>query len=308
MWATPGAFRLPPSGCYCCPPLHVEVVPPKTNHLTSAVVCDTHCHVFRATDGPLPEAAVVVAVNETDWESVLNYCGRPSLIPGLGVHPWEAHLTRPGYLNRLRSKLAARDDAIIGEIGLCKCAKNVRGPAKARGWQAQLQVFNAQLQVARDLGRPVSIHCVRAFGDVRESLRRLAPPSAALHSFSGSAHQVREFLRLETPVFFGFSTTIGFRDDAIRAVPADRLLAESDAEDPVEATRATRAVVALIAEARGWSPAEAADRLTANSRAWLQFRRTATSPAAEEELAALTALYKLRASERASERRRLARC
>lgn len=35
----------------------------------------------------------------------------------------------------------------------------------------QIEVFKAQVELARELERPVSIHCVRAFGELQDILR-----------------------------------------------------------------------------------------------------------------------------------------
>ena len=99
----------------------------------------------------------------------------------------------------------------------------------------------------------------------------------ALHSFSGTAHHVKELLALvDYPLFFGFSHTINVAmngrrglaalDDAIRAVPEDRLLVESDCHDADEAPALVREACATLAELRGWTADEAARRTHANAR------------------------------------------
>ena len=59
---------------------------------------------------------------------------------------------------------------------------------------------------------------------------------------------------------------------AIRAVPEDRLLVESDVSAAADARAATCRAVALVADVRGWSPAETAARTAANAREWLRHR------------------------------------
>jgi Tat protein secretion system quality control protein TatD with DNase activity len=64
------------------------------------------------------------------------------------------------------------------------------------------------------------------------------PPRVCLHSFSGPAETIKQYIAPSVPceVFFSFSTTInswseggdGKVEAALRAVPEDRLLIESD--------------------------------------------------------------------------------
>ncbi|KAJ1460337.1 TatD family [Pelagophyceae sp. CCMP2097] len=267
----------------------------------SLFVFDSHCHTHSgpraACDARMYEG-VTQAVDEAEWLEVLKRKSGDTV--GFGVHPWQAHLARlaqNGFQDRLEAMLLAHPEAIVGEIGLCKCARNVRGDkaARATGAEAQAKVFEVQLDVALKLGRPASVHCVRAHKELRAALAAAlgrvggaeAGPraSVALHSFSGSAADVRALL--EDPaittacdVYFGFSHTVnvlmaGKRDfaallDAVRAVPEDRLLVESDVSEASTAHAATLRAVLLVAHARKWPAALAAEKTAANARSWLR--------------------------------------
>lgn len=245
--------------------------------LGQAPIVDSHCHIFHSKDilPAMPYVGVVLAVCETDWQSVVDVCRlRKELVPGFGIHPWEAHRVSVGFEDKLRRQLTLHPGAIVGEIGLCKCAKNVRGSDRARGWASQMRVFTAQLQVAEQFWRPVSIHCVRAFAQVKAGIENFRLRSVALHSFSGTPRQVEQL----PGAFFGFSHTINWSSDpkrrsalyeTIRAVPADRILAESDVDDPAEARRATCLAVECVARARGWPLLHAATILARNAQRWL---------------------------------------
>ena len=274
-------------------------VPALAAHVTGAVV-DTHCHLHQsawraaATKPPEPVAlalSLVLAVDERCWATVAAFCShRRSARPGFGVHPWRAHELAAGWQERLRGVLRQHREALVGEIGLCKCAKNLRGPgAKARVWPLQVQAFADQLRVAAELHRPASVHCVKAHGTLLEMLQGwdvgALPPTVALHSFSGSAAQVHQLLKvggLSRRLFFGFSHTVnvamggspgsaGYEAllEAVRAVPEEQLLVESDSDDELTATHATLLAVQLVAEARGWTPERAAAITARNARRFL---------------------------------------
>mmetsp|Transcript_75817 Transcript_75817/g.152350 ORF Transcript_75817/g.152350 Transcript_75817/m.152350 type:complete len:120 (+) Transcript_75817:3-362(+) len=103
------------------------------------------------------------------------------------------------------------------------------------------------------------------------------PPRLYLHSYTGSAGMVDSLSRMKRfgpRFYFGFSTFVNARSpktrDVLRAVPADRLLLESDLEDsgPMGADRKRdlEKMVLLISEARGWGIEETWERTYENAR------------------------------------------
>lgn len=268
--------------------------------LSASTVFDSHCHTH-ASSLPSSERryfAVVQAVEEEDWDRVLARCAASSrLRPGLGVHPWQAHRVEDvdAYLGRLEAALKRHEAAIVGEIGLCKCAKNVRGPKETReaGLEQQRKVFAGQLALAVAMGRPASVHAVKQHTPLKTALATAAEAASgvgrwgvALHSFSGTAYHVNELLNVvgdAFPLFFGFSHTINVAMNgsrglpalhaAIAAVPDDRLLVESDVEDAATARAATCRALRLICDAKGWGLADAAAKTADNARAWLGLDR-----------------------------------
>ena len=160
--------KAPWTSCPCCvalPPLDRLLAPPAF----AAPCVDTHSHVHQSDTEPSgPQVTAVLAVDERCWDTVVAWCEtRPLAVPGFGVHPWQVHELQPGWQTRLTAKLTQHPGAIVGEIGLCKCARNLRGPgAKARVWPQQLDAFAQQLSIAAALQRPASVHCVKAHSAV----------------------------------------------------------------------------------------------------------------------------------------------
>ena len=288
-------------GCPCCaalPPIEsIQDIEPSP--LLGTKLLDSHSHVHKVAievkdecDAGLLPYNAVLAIEEACWDAVLARCAiNPLAAPGLGVHPWFVHEVTPGWAERLHAKLAAHPGALVGEIGLCKCARNLRGPgAKARVWPLQVEAFTTQLGIGGALQRPASVHCVKAHSTLLEVLRRQVdtqlPPAIALHSFSGTADDVRRLVDLQPSgrrLYFGFSHTVNVAMggapgspahaallEAISAVPEDRLLVESDCDSQVTAIPALHRAVQLVASARGWTVERAAERTTANGLEFLQ--------------------------------------
>ncbi|KAJ2464879.1 hypothetical protein EV174_006743, partial [Coemansia sp. RSA 2320] len=142
----------------------------------------------------------------------------------------------------------------------------------------QVAVLKAQLAIAHELGVPVSVHCVRAFGLLADVLREAAalPPRIMLHSYSGSPEMLRQlFLKgeLGARVYVSFSHAVNARSPektrlSIKATPSSRLLVESDLHDASAAPLALSRAVDMVAEANGWEPDEACRQLAENARAF----------------------------------------
>lgn len=203
---------------------------------------DTHCHLqdarlTRILDGVLSRAGIAdvrrmlcCGTLETDWPAVAKLAFLHSNIrPAYGLHPWYLEDRTPGWESLLRARLFAEPKALLGEIGLDYAIKS---PSRA----LQADCFVAQLKLAADLDRPVSIHCRKAWGGMPALLRSLAklPPALIFHSYSGDAELIPVLLRYNS--YFSFSGSLTREGNrrgkaAAIAAPADRILLESDAPD-----------------------------------------------------------------------------
>ncbi len=166
---------------------------------------------------------VVCGTRPCDWALVRSLAADEAVIPCFGLHPW--FTTEPGdWLAELRDYLTATPSA-VGEIGLDRAA---------RGLDAEQQeaAFVAQLRLARELERPAMIHCVRAWGRLVELLEAHGPPRFLLHAYAGAPDLVPRLARLGAWFSFAGSILNPWREKAwaaCRAVPAERLLVETDA-------------------------------------------------------------------------------
>jgi TatD DNase family protein len=202
---------------------------------------DSHCHL---QDPRLGDAAdeiviaaaagvarwVVNATREDDWQAVSTLATRfPSqVIPAFGIHPWHANTAAPGWDLRLEKLLEEHPHAGIGECGLDRW---VGEPAI----DVQLPVFLTQLQIARRTGRPVSIHCLKAWGVLLDSLSANPPPAGFLmHSYGGSLETAKQLLPLGARFSFSghflHERKAGVRE-VFQQLPKERILVETDAPD-----------------------------------------------------------------------------
>ncbi|XXG85062.1 hypothetical protein AAC387_Pa11g0227 [Persea americana] len=205
---------------------------------------DAHCHlqdprIFDSAPEIIRAALLcrilylaVNGITENDWDKVKQMGEQyPSVIPNYGLHPWYVVGRSPNWLESLRRYIEDTPAAAIGEIGLD------RSPlAKGIDYQQQLEVFKPQLELAKEIGRPVSVHCLDAFDDLIPIMQDIGPFPAGviLHSYSGSAEIVPKLAELGA--YFSFSghnmnADKEMEKQVLKLVPLHRILLETDSPD-----------------------------------------------------------------------------
>ncbi|MGA0333396.1 MAG: TatD family hydrolase [Kiritimatiellia bacterium] len=171
---------------------------------------------------------VVNGTSPADWLRVAELASAfpDRILPQFGVHPWRVGELPGDWKAQLSALLLRFPRAGIGEIGLdTQCTD---API-----QLQLEIFREQWKLAAGLGRPCTVHLIKAWPEWTLVLQSQPPPRFLLHSYSGSAEQVQSWVK--AGAYFSFGGAVLRRKDsrkllqALRAVPAERLLLETDA-------------------------------------------------------------------------------
>ncbi|HZT94210.1 MAG TPA: TatD family hydrolase [Gaiellaceae bacterium] len=176
----------------------------------------------------------------------------------LGIHPHEAARVGSDAVREVCRMQNHPKAVAVGEIGL----DWFRNYAPR---DDQLRLFEAQLSMAADIGKPVVIHTRAADEDTLAGLADFAG-TVVLHCFS-SPHMLPTALERGWYVSFAGNATFPKAVDlrlAATQVPPDRILAETDspylAPQPVRGKRNEPANVVhtlqALAQARGEEPAE----------------------------------------------------
>ncbi|MBX5481445.1 MAG: TatD family hydrolase [Myxococcaceae bacterium] len=234
-----------------------------------ALFVDTHCHLDAARFDPDRDEVlarawdagvcgiVIPAVGPRDWNALLEWPAKdPRLQIGLGIHPQllpeiderEDDL----HLERLDALLARNVACAVGECGL-------DGPSiPGAPLERQLRVLRRHLELAVKHDLPVLMHCLRAhpalvalFCDPTVPLPRRG---VLMHSYSGGVDFAKFYV--QRGCYFSFAGPVTFQEArkpiaALRAIPLDRLLVETDAPDqaphPFRGARSEPAYVAHVA-------------------------------------------------------------
>lgn len=189
---------------------------------------------------------------------------------GVGVHPQEALSLMPGDYDTLAQWMTHPKVKVLGEIGLDYYYENASR-------EKQQEIFIRQLDVARQMHMPVSIHDRDAHGDTMAILKKEGRGlTGSIHCFSGSYEMAKELLKMGW--FLGVDGPLTFKNAAklpeiIAKIPLERLLLETDspylAPVPKRGRRNEPAYVKYIAEkvaeVRGISFEEVASQTTQNA-------------------------------------------
>jgi len=176
------------------------------------------------------EKMAVKGCCEADWPRVVEITNRhPNAYLAFGLHPWHVSGRSAQWFQLLEELLTRYPQASVGEIGIDHAIEN-------RNDAEQERVFLAQLEMARKFDRPVTIHCRRAWGRLIELLDVFGelPRGMLIHCFGGSAEVAQELVKRGAYLSFSGSITrpnAKRAGSAIRAVPNDRILIETDAPD-----------------------------------------------------------------------------
>lgn len=199
---------------------------------------DTHCHL-EMVEGEFPRAVVERALDAgvdtlltvgvdlaSSAECVQTAGAVPAVWAVVGIHPHNAIEATDAVIGRL-AQLATHPRVVgIGETGL-DYYRDHSPRAQQRA------AFRAHIDLAKQLGKALVIHCRDAHADVLEVLDGDgAPDRVVFHCFSGDADFARRCAAHGW--YMSFSGTVTFRNapdlrDAAAAVPPELLLTETDA-------------------------------------------------------------------------------
>lgn len=201
---------------------------------------DSHCHidveefdtdrdaVLQRSQAVGVTHMLVPAVHIDGWRFLLDYCkSNPGLYPALGMHPVYLEQHHDEDIAALAQWVEQEKPIAIGEIGLDFFVTELD-----RGRQQQL--FEAQLEIARDANLPVVLHVRKSHDQILSTLKRIRVRGGFSHAFNGSEQQAQQYIDLGFKLGFGGMLTYE-RSNKIRhlakVLPLDAMVLETDAPD-----------------------------------------------------------------------------
>jgi len=141
-----------------------------------------------------------------------------------GVHPHDVQNLTEYDMQTLAKLMSNKKAVALGEIGLDYYYDNSERD-KQRYW------FDRQLNLAKELGVPVTIHTRDAMSDTIDILKANPSNTGIIHCYSGSKETAKILLNLGYYISFAGPLTFKNANTALEVaafVPQDRLLIETD--------------------------------------------------------------------------------
>lgn len=257
--------------------------------LPGAVDCHTHLSDPRIAPevagmlGRAREAGIanfaLAGVGPEDWARQVDFSrGESGVIPCFGIHPYFVAANTRTVCDEALRELAER---LGGSLGLGECGLDFRAEIvgeSEEGREQQLDLFRLQLRLARRGHKVPVLHIVRAHPEARRVLDEEyagAERAALVHAFHSGAREAETYLER------GFYLSVGgpllrpnnaALREAVRAIPWDQLLIESDTPDQAPPSYKGRAnepasillVAECVAELKNSSRGEVLERTRAN--------------------------------------------
>jgi len=198
---------------------------------------DSHAHlsdledkegVIRRAKESGVDTVVAVGANLSTCESTLRWAeAYPGIVfPALGIHPteWEGDDV-PVTLRFIEERL---DDCVaVGEIGLDYWSKSARKDGKIR--ERQREIYIAQLEMAAEHSKPVSVHGRGSWRDALDLARQHGPEGIVFHWYSGPLDILGEVL--DSGYLISATPACEFSKHhraALEAAPLESILMETD--------------------------------------------------------------------------------
>lgn len=150
----------------------------------------------------------------------------PFVYGALGVHPSDTGELNEDNFAWLREQFMLEKAVAVGEIGL-----DYYWDEPDR--KTQKYWFERQLELAREVKKPVSIHSREAAQDTLEIMKGVKAEEigGVIHCFSYAKEMAREFLNMDFS--FGIGGVVTFQNakklkEAVEYIPMEKLLLETD--------------------------------------------------------------------------------
>ena len=212
--------------------------------------------------------SVTVSLGEAATSLLLREQNPSTVKCFVGVHPSEAASTPEG-LPELDTVWEAADG--VGEVGLDPKYSEVSAGS------AQMKLFEAQVEVAGRLKKPLQVHSRDAEGACLDVIDGYSPRSILMHWFEGEELLGRALSRPRT--FVSFGPALLYSKKLLRMAskcPPEAVLAESDGPVPFSALGGAEgpglvpSVAFKLAEVWGRSLDEAVEQLSLNAENFLK--------------------------------------
>ena len=247
---------------------------------------DSHAHIFseefqddfdavlqRAKDAQVERMVIITTQPDEARKAMAFAADNPKCFQvAYGIHPEDIRTVTADSLKEMAEIAADPRLSFVGEIGLDYHWEKEMA-------EAQKELFIRQIEIARQVNKPIMVHSRDAHQDTFDILKEHHVPGV-LHCFSGSAELAREYVKLGYYIALGGAVTFKnarHAKEVCAAIDPAYLLSETDcpymAPEPVRGTRNEPAniphIVRVMAQLRQVSEEEMAEQIWQNGQRFL---------------------------------------
>lgn len=246
------------------------------------MITDTHSHIFwknfdedrdevveRARRAGVERMLVVGTDVETSRQCFRLCEGQAGLYPTAGIHPHDAEGVAEADLAEIETMCRDPRCVAVGETGLDYFKEY--SPR-----QDQRRRFRWHLELARELDKPVIVHCRDAHADTVALLREVPGVRGVMHCYTMGPDELPPYLELGMHISFSGVVTYPKNEsnrEAAARVPEELLLVETDCPFLTPQSRRGKRnepalvaeVLAKVAEVRGAELEHLAQRTSDNA-------------------------------------------
>jgi TatD DNase family protein len=145
--------------------------------------------------------------------------------PGMysvGLHPWYITAQWQQAIEEVKRWSVYEHVLAIGECGLDKICET--------DFALQQQVFEQHIAWANTLGKPLIIHCVKAFDETLLALKQSQVP-VIFHGFNKSRDLALQIIRAGHYLSFGKALGQPRMNQLLKSIPPERIFLETDDAD-----------------------------------------------------------------------------
>ncbi len=200
------------------------------NHLQDRAFDEHHQAVIDLATQHNVHHSVVNGTSPEDWDKVMQLGQEyEHVIPCFGLHPWFVNTVKTETWQEELRDLLSIPRSGVGEFGLDGWKQGIT-------LEQQIPVFRFQWALAAEIHRPAMIHCLKAWGLLLEEIHQAPthPTRFMLHGFGGPEELIAPLVA--AGAYFSVAGNVldprrTKAHNALRKIPQDRLLVETDAPD-----------------------------------------------------------------------------
>jgi TatD DNase family protein len=184
---------------------------------------DIHCHRSTSNDHTrIVSLDTLALANATLDHFTYKNCTAGHV--SIGVHPWHIERTDLAQAQAQLDQLASNSTVLA--IGECGLDRTIATPLPL-----QFEAFSWQIALSERLGKPLIVHCVRAFSELLQLKKQLSPNQPwIIHGFTGKPALASQLLQHGCYLSFGKALLHHQQtQNSLSITPLERLFLETDA-------------------------------------------------------------------------------